>query len=286
MNNNTTTPTLTTNDSLDEVSFDLQEEENEELDLLLDEFSSSSFDDLKQRYSFEGLVKLIGEKRPNVYKNLVDQYIDRRYFFVTFFALPNTLGKINSENRNKVVQLIAEINTEEDTTNILTKLQQIDNNLTLPAGFQIQSYKPYAQTLWQANINIKKIITEITINEYLGDILMLVHLTDPQLQTIKTKMESISKEIAEAYKPEHVKNPVSADLINRTIELIAEFSRTPVFIKGLKEESNFGDITEIIIKLDFAMEVALHIRTKFPNQIPESQIIEEVKQYIFDDTNF
>lgn len=264
------------------VNFDLQKKEDEEVNQLLAELSGSDFNSLLNKYSVEDLADLIYEDRPNTYENIIDRFAASRQVFVGNFIMANTSRAVTAEIKDKIVKFITGL-TNETNSDIQTKLQQINQNLLLPTNFQIENYKPQAKELQQADENIRKVIVEISFNEYLGDVISLVKRPIEKLNGLKIKFASFTPKIKTEYERISKGGKASDSAITEAVEIISEVGRAPVFINELKEENNFGNIVEIIINLDFTLEIALAIRAKFPNQIPDSQITAETKNYMFND---
>ena len=285
--NNTNTQNSTTDisDWDKTIDFEEQKKEIEETDQLLSEISSTDFENLKQKYSLKTLSNLISKNQTNTYRNVMDRFISKRNAFLAQFIDYKKIKDLNEKIKNEIIDQIASLKAQDDVSIFTTKFQQINTDLTLPTDFQIEENASQAQNLSLANRNIKKIIAEATYEEYLFDVKQIINEPIERINQIENNVTSLIKKISGEYEQLEKGSKAKETIIDEALVILARSGRTPVFIKELKDYDNFGEISDIIFKLSYALDIVLAIRKKFTNQIPEEQIREEVKNYVIDDIN-
>ena len=285
--NNTNTQNSTTDisDWDKTIDFEEQKKEIEETDQLLSEISSTDFENLKQKYSLKTLSNLISKNQTNTYRNVMDRFISKRNAFLAQFIDYKKIKDLNEKIKNEIIDQIASLKAQDDVSIFTTKFQQINTDLTLPTDFQIEENASQAQNLSLANRNIKKIIAEATYEEYLFDVKQIINEPIERINQIENNVTSLIKKISGEYEQLEKGSKAKETIIDEALVILARSGRTPVFIKELKDYDNFGEISDIIFKLSYALDIVLAIRKKFTNQIPEEQIREEVKNYVIDGIN-
>lgn len=261
----------------------LKQAELDKMYLVLDKIESTEFGSLQQKVTPTQLSKIVNERRPATYKSIVDLFILDEHFFTSNFVGPGEVKTIDGKTKEKIIDLLASLAPNSDPNQILVELKKVNSGLVLPDNFQIDIYQPRAVNLKQGSQNIKKIIVEVTYNEYLGDVLLLVSLPIEKIKNLKLTVETLSAKMAQEYKKILLDQEPLPSVIDEALVVLGDVGRTPIFINDLKEKNNFGSISEIILKLVLALDIVVYIREKHSNQIPENEIIEEIKNYLFQD---
>lgn len=291
MNNNIITPNAPVVppdnlDSQDENLFIERQKEKEDINQIADLLKHSNFDELKSKYSVTQLSRLSFEKRPSAYRNVLDQILIERQTLIIDFIPPELIKTTSGQLKNKILALLAALKAENDANTVLAWLKQIDANLAIPPNFQSAGYQPRAYELWQAIENLKKIVAESTYNIYLGDIERFLKLPNSQYQIFVNESVGLSERMTKEY--DKITNNQEPDkfVIEQALNFVRQVGRSPLFINELKEENNFGDITDFIVKIDFVLKIVGSIRSHLSASTSENEIIEATKKYIIQDINF
>lgn len=257
-------------------------QEQAQIDAMLEEIEQTNFDQLVTKYGFNHLCKIVLNKKPTLLKSVVDQYLVFRQFMVSDFIKPESMPTFPPKLKDKIIALIAALKPDENLTDIQTWLNQIEPNLVLPENFQVIDYQPRAYKLWQAAENIKRIIMEFNYNDSFSDIKKLLLLPDDKYTEFTKNINDLDQEIAEEYAPQKAKQPAKLELNNKILKVLSDFGRTPVFIQEQKKENNFGNLTEIFLKIAYAVQISESIKAKKLTQpISDDALKNEIMSYIY-----
>lgn len=282
--NTTFTPSFINFDD-DEENIELRrqeiKQEEGQIDSMLTELEQTGFEQLVDKYTLNRLSILVMGEKPVSNRSVVDEFLSYRQFLVSDFIKTEAMKTFSPKLKDQILALLAALKPDENPQNIAGWLQQISPDTVLPTNIKIAEIQPQAQKLWQASENIKKIIVEGSYGEYEGDVTKVLRLPESQFNELSKKMKAVSEEVAAAYEPANVSAPASPELVTKVLNVFGDFGRTPMFIEEMKQENIFGNMAEIYIKLEYALEIAEAIKAKnLPQPINEETINQEIKNYL------
>lgn len=261
--------------------------EKKELENLTNILMYTSLEDLYKNYSHNQLFDMFMSDLPTIHSNVIGYLSVLKHLFVIDFILPENASNTSSNKKDQIIETIALANPNTDNTTLDGQLKAIDPVFSLPIGFVLNNFQIHAQELNNANFNIKNIIADYLMPEYVPDVAHFLTLSPADMHKTVEELETLSVKIEKEY-DKMLRNENPSDLvITEAIDFLAKTGRTTMFVQSLRENKNLGDITELIIKINTALQIANLLKTEKPTEtnISEDIIKDAIKTYLIKDIN-
>jgi len=246
-------------------------QKNQITDLLLD----MSYQDLVQKYDKKEFFRLVADLHVD------NEIILLREMMIANFTPDKVTGNIPVEKKDELINILATNGTAPD---LLTKLQQIDSNLTLPQNFNAANYQLRASEIANAMQSIKMAIAEEGYTNFLDDTSRFLHYPPEKLKEFSQETEAVSEELAKEYTNLINNTPPNPAVINKAADLTGKLGRIPIFVESLKEKKNLGEVSEVIQKLSASLKIATALKAKNLQNPDRETIIAEIKKYLVENT--
>lgn len=243
---------------------------------LTNDILSLPFEELIKKYDSKSLLdKIIGPGVDNQITTLRDLMIDD-------FTQEKTSTSISTINKDRIIELLA---ANQAATGLDTALKQIDPKLILPQSFDQADYQQRASGIWNALINIKRLIAQKIADEYLIGINYFLKFPPKKLNNYLIEVKIISEELIKGYEEIQQTGKTSPQNYEEAINFISRCGRISTFINSLREKHILGDIADIILKIERSIKIVQEIKKKeIINPTPE-QINIEIINYLIKDTH-
>jgi len=251
------------------------------------ELMYSTYDQLHQKYDNRILTEKFLTKLP-VTNSDVPGYISMlKHLFILSFVPGENIFQVTVAKKNSIIELIAQAEPITTKEQIDQQLKTIDPTFSTPDNFQLVNYQIRAQELFNANYNVKNIIADNLVPEYLSDTMRFVALTDEKLKQYSNELTILSGKMELEYSKLLKNQTIGNEVIDEAINFLANTGRTPLFTQELKENKNLGDLTDLILKINTSLQVANVLKSKYSTVTPTTeQVNQEIKNYLMTDIQF
>lgn len=262
----------------------IQSQEITEIEQVANELMHNSFEQLMQKYSLKEISDLITVNRPVSNTNVIDYIMLLRQLFIIDFCPPEEIKNLTNQVKEKIIFSIASLkpaNTPQEACQIL---KQINPNLILPVNFSITGYQPKALELYNASINIKNIMSEFLMTDFLPDTHHFVKLSTEQLRIFSEEVTTLSQKMESEYQKLLQDKPIDEKILEEVLIFLTKIGRIPFFIEEMREKKNLGELADIILKINTALQVTNILKATDPSgQFSEEQIQQAIKNYLIQD---
>lgn len=209
----------------------------------------------------------------------LDQITVLRDMMVEDFLPEKKPGLISVAKRDKVIEVLAGIKSDTENTNIEKWLKDIDPVLLVPKNFDKVDYQQRAYKIWNGMQNLKTVIAEESVNNYVNDVNYFLKMTDEQLGRYQNEIGDISNKIQAEYQSLIEKGNFNKEIMLEAIDYIGRCGRTPTYVSSLEENHNLGVITEIILKINRAILIAQQFHSEKLTEQSSEVISDKIKDY-------
>lgn len=271
-------------DQEDSAYYNASQKEEVQIEQNANELMYSTYDQLRQKYGDRVLTEKVLTKLPVTSSDVAGYVSMLKHLFILGFVPGENIFQVTTAKKNSIVELIAQAETSTTKEQIDQQLKTIDPTFSTPADFQLATYQIRAQELFNASFNIKNIIADSLVPEYISDTTRFIALPDEKLKQYSNELSTLSEKIKQEYNKLLKNQTIGDEVIDEVINFLANTGRTPLFIQELKEDRNLGDLTDLILKIDTSLQIANTLKSKYPNTVPAAdQISQEIKNYLMTD---
>lgn len=262
----------------------LQTQEMVGIEQVASELMHSSFEQLSQKYSLKEISDLVATNRPVSNTNVIDYILLFRQLFIIDFCPIDQIKNLTNQDKEKIILSISFLKSTDAPQLADQLLKQINPNLILPANFSINDYQPRALEIYNASFNIKNIMAEFLMFDFLPDTNHFIKLSSEQLKALSQEVTSLSQKMEIEYKKLLQNQPIDEKNFEEMLKFLAKVGRTPFYIKEMQEKKNLGELTDIILKINTALQVANILKATNPTgQFSKDQIKLAIKTFIMQD---
>jgi len=250
-------------------------QEQAALDSVIDSLGQTSYEQLDPQYKTNRFAEQLVKKQPTSGLNVIDILVQREHLLVLDF-LGQSTAIPTSDKKEEILKQVA---TLADPAQLDQGLKTLDNQYAIPASYNPADYQAEATKIYQAVENIKAILAQVSIDDYIGDVKSLLAKDDARLADFETKLKSITTKLETIYSGSVNKKNVPPEFFQSLSDLLRLTNRSALTIKGLIEEKSMGDIVSIVLRITNALDIVKIIKTKITSQPIQTE--EFIRQEIF-----
>lgn len=279
------------NDDTESSSNDLSyysqvQSENSEIEQIANELMYLTYDQLCQKYNTRILPDKVLGKSPISYSTVIGYILMLKHLFILNFVPAKNIFQISNDKKNAIVELIARAEPQNTPQVIDQRLKVIDPTFSIPEDFAVEKYQTRARELYNANSNIRNIVADGLVSDYLTDVMHFMRFSNSDLQNYINDINNISEKVAQEYDKLLKNQPIDEQIFENIFPLLVKAGRPSLFIQEAKDDKNLGDLTEIIIKINTALQIVDKLKAKNINSdVTTDYLKEEIKNYLLNDLN-
>lgn len=188
--------------------------------------------------------------------------------------------KLTPTQNEAIIEILAEDQTQ-NPTEILKQIQAVLPEAVLPKDFDYNDYHNRSIKVYNATLSIKAVIAEFDAYNYQNDLRFFLKLTPAQIETILKDEGDISVTLQKEYDNLLTKGTLpNPKTLDASINFLKEIGRSAVQINSLKEKKNLGVISEIIVRAERSMKIALDIKKKNITVATEEELLGAIANYL------
>lgn len=250
----------------------------DESDEIIDKLLANSYDDLMKN---EGGPKFF-EK---VFNNGLDgKILTLRDLMISHFYGEQIPKTISQQKKDDVLKAVASQYT--DASALLGGLKQVDPIIELPAEFDLVDFQGRAAGIYNAIQTLKRVIAEKLTQKYANDVMVFLKYSPETLDSLLKQIEEQYEHLEVEYKKLIDKTDLPAEkVLDSAIDFLTKCGRTPMQVQSMKENKNLGEITQLYLKIERAMHMAIAIKSKNLTETDTEKIKQSIVEFLISDTH-
>lgn len=270
-----------------------QTDDNLNLDAILELGKPLSLDESDEiidkllSYSYNDLMK--NEDGPKFFEKVFNNGLEGKILTLRDLMVAHFYGEqmpqtISQQKKDGILKAVASQYTDANT--LLGGLKQVDPIIELPAEFDLVDYQGRAAGIYNAIQTFKRVIAEKLTQKYANDVMVFLKYSPEILDSLLEQIEKQYEHLEVEYKKLIDKTDLPSEkVLANAIDFLTKCGRTPMQIQSMKEDKNLGEITQLYLKIERSIHMAIEIQKKNPTETDAEKIRQAIVDFLISDTH-